>query len=95
MHIGESAGVTYNLGMPVSSIILTADGSRAIGVQLEDGTSVEADVVICNADLIYSYRNLLPESRMAKSLSSRNTSCSSISFYWSMDRIIPEFGAHK
>lgn len=54
-----------------------------------------ADIVICNADLVYAYNNLLPTTSYAKSLAKRETSCSSISFYWALDRVVPELSAHN
>ena len=35
---------------------------RSKGVVLESGEAVEADAVVCNADLPYAERELLPES---------------------------------
>ena len=95
VNIGKRFGVEYHLSTPVKNVKLSGDGHKVQGVQLEDGTSLEADLVICNADLIYAYNNLLPESSYAKSLSTRKTSCSSISFYWGIDRIVPELNAHN
>jgi phytoene desaturase (3,4-didehydrolycopene-forming) len=54
-----------------------------------------ADIVVCNADLIYAYNNLLPQSSYATSLSKRQTSCSSLSFYWALSRTVPELQAHN
>jgi phytoene desaturase (3,4-didehydrolycopene-forming) len=95
VNIGERLGVDFRLSTPVSNIKLSANGRKVQGVELEDGTTIEADLVICNADLIYAYNNLLPNTRYAKSLSTRKTSCSSISFYWSISRTVPELKAHN
>jgi phytoene desaturase (3,4-didehydrolycopene-forming) len=51
--------------------------------------------VILNADLIYSYNELLPRSRYANALKRRSTSCSSISFFWAFDEILPQLRAHN
>jgi len=93
--IGKRFGVDYRLSSPVSKISLSDDQKRATGVVLANGEKLEADVVLVNADLIYSYNNLLPESPYAKKLLTKPASCSSISFYWSMDRQIPELSAHS
>ena len=47
-------GVTFHLNSPVASI--TTSGNKATGVVLSDGTIVEADAVVANADasLVYS-----------------------------------------
>lgn len=93
--IGERLGVHYRLSTPVTSIALSPDSRRATGVTLESGETISADVVLINADLVYAYNNLLPKSSTAKSLKARPASCSSISFYWAMDRQIPELTTHN
>lgn len=96
MNIGQRNGVEYRMNTPISQIKLSDDGRRATGVVLE-GTNetLTADLVICNADLTYAYNKLLPNSGYAQSLSKRKASCSSISFYWAMDRQFPELSAHN
>ncbi|KAA6408238.1 MAG: phytoene dehydrogenase [Lasallia pustulata] len=99
VSVGECLGVTYRLSTPVSQIHLSPSDSsnkrRATGVTLSSGETVCADVVVINADVVYAYNNLLPPSSSAKSLSARPASCSSISFYWAMNRQIPELVTHN
>ena len=95
VNIGERLGVTYRLSTPVSSVVLDTGSKKATGVMLCNGERVEADVVIINADLVYAYNNLLPPSPRAESLQKRHASCSSISFYWAMDRKVPELTTHN
>ena len=95
VRVGERLGVTYRLSSPVSSIVLSADNRTAKGVTLASGEKVTADVILINADLVYAYNNLLPSSSAAKSLRSRPASCSSISFYWAMDRQVSELSTHN
>jgi phytoene desaturase (3,4-didehydrolycopene-forming) len=98
----------------VDEVIVSPD-HKVTGVKLSTGEVIAADLVVINADLVYSYRHLLPRSpptlmtqiilsipvlaRLASptpaSLAARKPSCSSISFYWSMDRVIPQLGAHN
>lgn len=52
-------------------------------------------MVVCNADLVYAYSNLLPNTSYAKSLATRPASCSSISFYWAIDKKVPQLTAHN
>lgn len=95
VRVGERMGVKYRLSTPISSVKLDAKGKRATGVVLENGETILADVVIINADLVYAYTNLLPQTSYSRSLQKRSTSCSSISFYWAMDRQIPELTTHN
>jgi len=70
-----------------------------MGVVLESGEELKADVVVVNADLVYAYSHLLPQTprieRYAASLRGREASCSSLSFYWSLSRKIPELSTHN
>lgn len=93
--VGERLGVSYHLSTAVSKIIIEPGKNRATGVILSTGESITADVVVVNADLVYAYNNLLPPSSSAKSLQKRGASCSSISFYWAMNRRVPELTTHN
>ena len=95
VNVGEGYGVEYRLSTPVASVNLSSNRRTANGVTLESGESMSADVVIINADLVYAEKNLFPQSSRAKGLSKRASSCSSISFYWAMDRVIPELQVHN
>ncbi|KAF2679432.1 phytoene dehydrogenase [Lentithecium fluviatile CBS 122367] len=96
VNIGERKGVEYRLNTSISQIQLSGDGRRATGVVLADSDeTLTADLVICNADLVYAYNNLLPSTSYATSLSKREASCSSISFYWALDRQFTELSAHN
>ncbi|KAB8233903.1 phytoene desaturase family protein [Aspergillus alliaceus] len=94
-RVGTRLGVQYRLNCPVSTIKVSRDQRTAKGVVLESGETLDADVVIINADLTYAYNNLLPPSKYAESLKSRQTSCSSISFFWSLDTTIPALQNHN
>lgn len=95
VRVGKRLGVQYHLSTPVASVELSSNGRTATGVTLASGERFSADVVIINADLVYAYNNLLPVSSMGKSLKNRAASCSSISFYWAMNRQIPELTTHN
>ena len=94
-RVGERFGVKYRLSTDVSRILLSPDNRTARGVVLSSGETLIADVVLVNADLVYAYNNLLPPSSMSSSLKARAASCSSFSFYWAMDRQIPELTTHN
>ena len=97
VDVGQRLGVEYMFDSPISKITLSEDGKRATGIEFEDKSKapLTADIVVCNADLTYAYNNLLPASSMSRSLLKREASCSSISFYWALDRQFPELSAHN
>lgn len=55
----DGLGGTIRLGADVEAI--TLDGRRATGVRLASGETIEADLVVSNADVAWTYRHLLPE----------------------------------
>jgi len=65
------------------------------GVKLVSGAEIRADVVVINADLVYAYNNLLPSTSYAQSLTKKPASCSSISFFWSFNKIIEQLEVHN
>lgn len=93
VRVGERLGVTYHLSTPIAAITIT--NNRATGITLPNGEHRTADVVISNADLVYTYNNLLPPSALGTSLSKRAASCSSISFYWSLSTTFPALTTHN
>ncbi|CAM1502217.1 Fc.00g042010.m01.CDS01 [Cosmosporella sp. VM-42] len=99
VKIGQSFGVDYRLSTPVSRVLTSSNGKKATGVLLENGETLAADVVILNADLVYAYGNLLPRTpaieKRSKRLQKKEASCSSISFYWSLNRKVPELSTHN
>ena len=80
----REAGVEFVFDSAVERIDVNA--TRARGVLLADGSRLEADVVLANADLPYVYQHLLPQDGMAKALARKRFSCSVISFFWGVDK---------
>jgi len=71
--IAEKHGAKFRYSSPVQRIEIDMKTKEAKGVILETGERLSADVVICNADLIYAYGNLLPESPYRQDPSLRST----------------------
>ena len=61
---------------------------------LEDGRCLNADFIVANADLPYVYQKLLPQDREAKRLAGKRYSCSTISFFWGIDKALPSLPPH-
>ena len=62
----KAYGGTIHVGANVKSIKI--GNKRAEGIQLADGSEVEADYVICACDTDHLFKNLLPSSYMPKKL---------------------------
>jgi phytoene desaturase len=92
MDLARRAGVEFIFNSPVGQI--DTNSNHAQGVRLADGSRLEADVVLANADLPYVYQHLLPEDGMVKALSHKRFSCSVISFFWGVDETYEVLGPH-
>jgi phytoene desaturase len=91
--IAEKHGVRFLFNAPVKRILV--DGHRTTGVVLDDGQVLHADIVVANADMGYVYHHLLPSNGMAKRLDRKEYGCSTLMFYWGMDRQYPELAPHN
>jgi phytoene desaturase len=78
--IAEGLGTRFHYNAPVRKI--EVEGTRATGVVLEDGTRMQADVIIANADLPYVYRELLPDDGTNARLNRLKYTSSAFMFYW-------------
>jgi phytoene desaturase len=92
MEIARRAGVEFAFSTPVERIDVTDDAVREL--ILNDGSRVSTDAVVANADLPYVYGDLLPADRHADRLARKRYSCSVISFFWGVDRVIEPLGPH-
>jgi phytoene desaturase len=94
VDIAEDLGVTFRYASPVKRIIV--EHGHAAGVALADGARVDADLVVANADLPYVYADLLPEdARAVRRLDNLKYTCSTMMFYWGVDKIYPEIDHHN
>lgn len=90
----EKYNAEFKYDAPVAKI--NTEGRQVTGVTLESGEVIEADAVVCNADLVYAYHHLLPPCNWTKNtLATKKLTSSSISFYWSMKQKIPQLDVHN
>lgn len=88
-------GATFFYNKNVDRIIVD-DENVARGVRFDDGTEDYADIIVCNADLVYTYNHLLPKSAYGTKLGEKAVlTSSSISFYWGLSRKLPELDVHN
>ena len=92
-QIAEKLGVRFVYNAPVKRLIVASD--QVTGVELENGTRLTADLFVGNADLPYIYQDLLPDAAQAKKLENQKYTCSTIMFYWGVDKVYPEIGFHN
>lgn len=93
VSIAEKLGVTFVSDAPVSQI--EVEGGRATGAVLEDGRRWKANLMVVNADLPYAYRHLLPDREQAERLDRKKYTCSTLMFYWGVDKVYPQLSHHN
>ncbi len=94
--VASRIGVEIETGVSVARIIVENGSTR--GVQLEDKGFLPADIVISNADLPYTYTDLLQD-RPAKYAEERwkkdNFTCSAFNLYLGTDKEFPQLRHHN
>lgn len=92
----KAQGGDLRFQAPVEKLIVR-DG-KACGVRLEGGEEIESDIVVCNADAVWTYRNLLPVHRprrwSRKKLSKLHHSMSLFVWYFGTDRTYADIDHH-
>ena len=93
VSIATGLGVTFHYNASVAKIAVSKDKVRS--VILEDGTVLQANIIVANADLPYVYRELLPDKCKSKRKERLKYSCSAITFHWGLDKAYPQLSDHS
>jgi phytoene desaturase len=93
VNIAEKLGVKFVYNSPVKKINI--ENGKAQSVLTSDGREFIADIFIGNADLPYIYKELLPDVKESKKLAEKLYTCSTIMFYWGVDKIYPQIAHHN
>jgi phytoene desaturase len=91
--VAKKSGVKFVYNMTVEKI--ETDGRLAKELIFTNGTTAKSDLIVVNADLPYTYRNLLPHSNRSSALDSKTYSCSAIVFHWGLSKAYPQFEHHS
>jgi len=92
-EIAEKLGVKFLYNTAVKKIEI--ENNRVQSVTTEDGQVLHADLFVGNADLPYIYKELLPESKETESLNRKKYTCSTLMFYWGVDKVYPQIAHHN
>jgi phytoene desaturase len=93
VKVAEKLGVKFIYNAPVKR--LATNGTKIFGAVLEDGKPMTADIFVGNADLPYIYKELLPDAKEAKKLEEKLYTCSTLMFYWGVDREYSQIAHHN
>ncbi len=91
VSLAEEMGVVIRTHAPVAQIKVVDGG--VTGVRLESGEEVQADLVVSNADLPYTYRKLIPDQHRKaypdQRLDRMEYACSGYILYLGVDQTYP------
>lgn len=91
--VAEKLGVKFIYNAPVKEIKV---GKKQVeSVTTQDGREFASDIFIGNADLPYIYKELLPNKAEAKKLENKLYTCSTIMFYWGVDKEYKQIAHHN
>ncbi|MBN8580721.1 MAG: phytoene desaturase [Anaerolineae bacterium] len=91
--VAEKLGVKFVFSSPVKKI--NVGKSKVESVIAADGKTYTADIFVGNADLPYIYKELLPDTKEAKKLDEKLYTCSTIMFYWGVDKPYKQVAHHN
>ncbi len=97
-EVAEKLGVKFIYNAPVKALNVersTFNAQRIKSATLQDGREFAADLFVGNADLPYIYDQLLPDRAEAKKLEEKLYTCSTIMFYWGVDKPYPQVAHHN
>jgi phytoene desaturase len=86
-------GAQFHFQTPVGEIIV--EKGRAAGLRLADGREEHFDRIICNMDVFFAYKKLLPREKHPQRTLRQQKSTSALIFYWGIKREFPELGLHN
>jgi phytoene desaturase len=93
----EELGGTIRLNAEVEEIVVDAGIAR--GVRMREGSEIAADAVVCNGDVAFAYRHLLPARHRRKYTDARlariDYSMSLFVLYFGTDRCYEELPHHS
>ncbi len=91
-NLALQKGVQFHFNSPVERIICPDNLAKGVVV---NGKNIEADVVISNSDVYFTYKYLLGNERKAKKVLKQERSSSALVFYWGINRSFPQLELHN
>jgi len=92
VKLAEDLGVKFHYNQKVEAI--DYEHGKITGIEIK-GNLIEAEVVVSNLDIWFTYKNLLKKFPAPKKLLNQERSSSALIFYWGMKNSSPELGLHN
>ena len=90
--LAQKKGVEFFLNSPVQRIIHQEGKIKGI---VSKGQNVFADIIISNADVYFTYKNMLGHLPKAKKILKQERSSSALIFYWGMKKKFSQLQLHN
>ena len=91
-QLAKMKGVQFYFDTPVERIIYYE--GRVSGVVV-NGENINADILVSNVDVYFTYKNLLRDATRAKKILKQERSSSAVIFYWGIKKNFPELQLHN
>ena len=91
-ELAQSLGVKFHFQSKVERI--EVQQNKATGIRCQSGRH-DADVVICNMDVVPAYRYLLPDAKQPKKILAQERSSSALIFYWGIAQTFDQLKLHN
>tara|TARA_B100001093_G_scaffold488789_1_gene526336 strand:- start:12812 stop:14293 length:1482 start_codon:yes stop_codon:yes gene_type:complete len=92
VQLAKDLGVKFTFNTKVEEIITKA--SKVTGIMTAKGF-ISSDIVISNADVVSSYKKLLPKQKAPERTLSQERSSSALIFYWGIKKTFPDLDLHN
>lgn len=94
VKLAEELGVKFHYNSPVEEIVLDRRKAKCIKVK---GELIEADVIVSNMDVWFTYHKLLKEypNLYPKKTLAQERSSSALIFYWGVSKQFPQLELHN
>ncbi len=90
--VAKKIGVQFYFNSPVQKII--TKNNKVTGVIVNDA-AIDADLVVSNADVYFTYLNLLAAPSKAQKILEQERSSSALIFYWGIKKEFPQLSLHN
>ena len=90
--LAKKKGVKFHFDCPVVEIITEYDVTKSVVV---NGYTVDADVIVSNMDVYFTYKILLKNDFKAKKILAQERSSSAFIFYWGINASFPQLELHN
>jgi phytoene desaturase len=92
IKLAEELGVKFSYNAKVDEIIV--EKGKVKGIKLK-GKTVEADLIVSNMDVWFTYKQLLKDQLLPKQILQQERSSSALIFYWGIKKTFPQLDLHN